>query len=88
MTTTIQFAFPWPCGNTFKPSLEMNHALTDADLQRLTGGYRSNQKTCEEAIAHPHLDGSGALAVALSVMAEPCNNGPTSKIAGSSLCPG
>ena len=49
MTTTFQFAFPWPCGNTFKPSLEMNHALTDADLQRLTGGYRTDEETCEKA---------------------------------------
>lgn len=49
MTTTFQFAFPWPCGNTFKPSLEMTHALTVSDLQHLTGGSRTDKKTCEEA---------------------------------------
>jgi len=40
MTTTFPFAFPWPHGNTFKPSLEMNHAqeIDARNLESIVGG--------------------------------------------------
>jgi|LakMenEpi03Aug12_release.lakeMendotaPanAssembly.Ray.scaffolds.fasta_scaffold3651069_1 hypothetical protein len=49
MTTTFHVASPRPRVSKFKPGLEMNHALSDSDLQGLTGGMRTTQEDCEEA---------------------------------------
>lgn len=49
MTTTFHVASPRPRFSKFKPGLEMNHALSDSDLQGLTGGYRTTKEECDQA---------------------------------------